>query len=97
MNVFTARVKTVNKRQMLALHPYKIWQSSDGQFLTYVYTEDGHRMIRRRKTRKALEDYLISFYTKQQEEVLRKELRVITALFDYLKKALKAFIYKYRL
>lgn len=60
-------VNDMKRQEILSHHPYEIWQNKEGMYLTYVYNEDGIRKIRRRKTLKELEDYLVDYYSKLEE------------------------------
>lgn len=67
-------VNDMKRKEVLSQHPSEIWQNKEGMFLTYVYDKDGKRMIRRRKTREELEDYLVDYYKKLEEEVYLSDL-----------------------
>ena len=63
-------VEQMNKKQMLSLHSQKIWQGKDGCWHTHLIMEDGKRVVRHRKTKEELEDYLVRYY-ESLEAVIR--------------------------
>ncbi len=38
-----AAVNDMKRRELLAKHPYSIWQNKDGKWLTYLYDDDGKK------------------------------------------------------
>ena len=55
-------VADMKKKEILAQHSQKIWQGLDGNWHTHIIMEDGKRVVRHRKTREELEDYLVDYY-----------------------------------
>lgn len=70
----TASVARMKRKQLLSQHSHEIWQDKNGMFLTYINDENGKRKIRRRKTRKELEDYLVELYKEKEETVYLEDL-----------------------
>jgi integrase len=62
-------VAQMNKKDILAQHTQTIWQGADGKWHTHVILEDGTRVVRHRKTREELEDYLVDYYKQRNESV----------------------------
>lgn len=59
--------KMTEKERLLSEHPYAIWEGIDGYWHTYVVDEGKGRIPRKRKTKEALEAYLVEYYKKQRE------------------------------
>jgi len=55
------------RKEILKNHGSKIWQGKNGRWYTYLLNERGERKQVTRKTRKALEDVIVS-YAKEQAE-----------------------------
>ena len=64
----------MKKKEILAQHSQKIWQGLDGNWHTHIIMEDGKRVVRHRKTREELEDYLVDYYKKLEESVYIKDV-----------------------
>lgn len=62
------------KEAILKNHPYKIWQDSTGKWYTYLPDEKRKRVLRKRQTKKAIEDVIVSFYKEQEENPTIKDL-----------------------
>ena len=55
----------MRRAQILKLHPYAISPIDHGKrYLTYIVDEDGNRQPIRKKTKEAVEDTLVEFYSK---------------------------------
>ena len=67
-------VADMNKKEILAQHSQTIWQGSDGNWHTHTILEDGKRVVRHRKTREELENYLVDYYKKLEEAVYIKDV-----------------------
>lgn len=64
----------MNKRQeFLKMHPYKIWQGTNGKWYTYLQTEGG-RVQKSRATRKDIEDLVVSTIKQNIESPTVKEI-----------------------
>lgn len=67
-------VADMNKKEILAQHSQTIWKGSDGNWHTHIILEDGKRVVRHRKTREELENYLVDYYKKLEEAVYIKDV-----------------------
>ena len=47
-------MEAMKKKELLAKHPYKIWQGKDGEWYTKLVAEDGSKKLRHRRTREEL-------------------------------------------
>lgn len=50
------------REELLEKHPYQIWKSKDGKWCTYLPDENKGRVLRKRISKKSIEDIVISFY-----------------------------------
>lgn len=55
------------KEELLALHTYSIWLNKEDEYCTYILDDCGERKLKRRKTKKELDDFLIKFYKEKEE------------------------------
>lgn len=55
------------RKQMLAKHQYEIWQGKDEAWYTYIPDKETGRKLKRRTSRKKLEDDIIEYYTAMEE------------------------------
>ncbi len=60
-------ITEMKRKELLEKHPYKIWKGSDDMWHTYLPSEDGKRVPRRRWNRSDLEQ-LVADYWKEKEE-----------------------------
>jgi integrase len=65
-------VDDMNRKEILAQHQYSITQGTDGRWSTRVMLENGTNVVRHRKTREELENYLVAYYTELEEAVYIK-------------------------
>ena len=62
-------VDDMKKKELLSQHTFAITQGKDGRWSTRVVLDDGTKVVRHRKTREELEQYLINFYKEKQEAI----------------------------
>lgn len=53
--------------EILKNHEHKIWKDKNNEYCTYVY-EEGGRKLKRRKSKEAMNKFLLDFYSKQDEK-----------------------------
>lgn len=64
----------MNKRnEILGKHPYKIWEGKDGKWYTYLPDGEG-RKLKKRASRKAIEDDVVGYWKEETENPTVKEL-----------------------
>lgn len=63
-------MKAMKREELLRQHPYEIWQSKDGKWYTYLPTQGGGRVLKKRKSKKDLENIVIDYYKNNQEVML---------------------------
>lgn len=54
-------IEAMKNKELLAQHPYKIWQGKDGEWYTYLPDEKGGRKLKHRTTQKAIEDVIVKY------------------------------------
>lgn len=65
----------MNKRkELLEKHPYKIWEGKDGKWRTYFPDDTSDRVMRKRKTRKELEDLVCEYWREKAENPTVEEI-----------------------
>ncbi len=57
------------RNELLKKHPYKIWEGKDGKWYTYLPDKEKGRILKKRSTKKYIEDIIIS-YLKSTEIIL---------------------------
>ena len=60
-------MEAMRREELLKQHPYEIWQSKDGKWYTYLPTQGGGRVLKKRKSKKDLENIVIDYYKNNQE------------------------------
>lgn len=64
----------MNKREeLLKKHPYKIWEGKDGKWYTYLPNGEKGRALKKRNSKKAIEDVVVSYYEKEEGEQRRAD------------------------
>ena len=66
-------IKMSERKELLSKHPYKLWQGKDGKWYTYIYKEE-KRYLKKRKTKEALENYLVEYMKEQLENPTVEEV-----------------------
>lgn len=63
-------MEDMKKKELLAKHPYKIWQGKDGEWYTYLPRQGNGRVLKKRKSKSDLENIIINYYKEQREILL---------------------------
>ena len=61
------KIDMQKREEVLNKHPYSIWQGNDEKWRTYLPDEEKGRVLKKRKSKKEIEDVIIKFY-KQRED-----------------------------
>lgn len=61
------QIEMKKRQDILSKHCYKIWQGKDGKWYTYIQNEDNTRKLIKRTSKKAIEDYVVSLYKKNED------------------------------
>ncbi len=67
-------IEMQKKNKMLENHPYQIWEGNDGKWHTYLPDEEKGRVPRKRNTRLEIENVIVDFWKKKQENPTVKEI-----------------------
>lgn len=67
INTIQAQIVMNERKKYIAMHNSKIWQSTDGNWYTYLHIGEERRLIKR-KTEKALMDKIVEFYKEKEKE-----------------------------
>lgn len=62
------------RKELLDRHPYKIWESADGKWHTYLPDKEKGRVPRKRNSKKELEDVIINYWKNIEENPTVEEL-----------------------
>lgn len=71
------RIIEMKKREeILAKHPYKIWQGKDGKWFTYLPDGENGRILKKRTSESAIQEIVIEHWKKREENPTIKEVFV---------------------
>lgn len=56
------------RKKYLNMHPYSVWEGKDGKWYTYLPDDEKGRKLKRLSSEKAIEDCIIEFYKKSENE-----------------------------
>ena len=56
------------RKKYLNMHPYSVWEGKDGKWYTYLPDNEKARKLKRRSSKKAIEDAIIDFYKEVENE-----------------------------
>lgn len=68
------KIEMTKRKQMLGKHQYEIWQGKDEAWYTYIPDKEMGRKLKRRTSRKKLEDDIIAYYVAIEENPFISEL-----------------------
>lgn len=52
----------IKRKELLSSHPYKIWEGTNGKWYTYLPDEDKGRVLKKRSSKKDIEDIVIIYW-----------------------------------
>lgn len=67
-------IEMTKRKGLLDKHPYKMWESADGKWHTYLPDKEKGRVPRKRNSQKELEDVIVNFWKEQEENPRIDEL-----------------------
>lgn len=72
LDIIQEQISMNERKKYLENHDHNIWQTSGGEYCTYLYDENlpKHRKLIRRKTLKLVEDAIVEYYKKIENEPL---------------------------
>ena len=68
------QIEMKKRKDLLKRHPYKIYQGKDGKWYTYLPCENRGRKMIKKSTKENIEDQVISYWKKEDENPTLKEL-----------------------
>lgn len=68
------RVEMKKQEELLAKHPYEIWQGNNGSWYTYLPDEKKGRVQRQRKTEKEIKSVIIEYWKQELENPTIKDI-----------------------
>ncbi len=63
-------MEAMKRKELLEKHPYKIWQGKDGEWYTYLPVQGGGRSLKKRKSKKDLENIVADYYKNMKKIIL---------------------------
>ena len=70
-------VEAMKREELLKQHSYEIWQGKDGKWYTYLPTQDGSRVLKKRKSKRDLENIIIDSNFPHCFDVLNLEKSIL--------------------
>lgn len=70
------QVEMTKKQEVLNRHPYKIWQSADGNWYTYLPKQDGGRRLVKRKTEQSLQESIFSYWKDKDSNKFKERFTI---------------------
>lgn len=67
------QIEMKKRNELLEKHPYNIWEGKDGKWYTYLPDKEG-RKLKKRTTKKAIEDDVIGYLKEQMENPTIEEV-----------------------
>lgn len=55
-------IEMKKRQELLNNHPYKIWEGSNGKWYTYLPDEEKGRILKKKSTKKDIEDVVIVYW-----------------------------------
>ena len=68
------KIEMMKNQKYLEKHPYKIWESNDGDWYTYLPDEKKGRIQRKRKTREEIEQVIVDYWKTEEENPTIKQV-----------------------
>lgn len=61
------KVEMQKREELLKKHPYEIWEGKNGKWYTYLPNKEKGRVLKKRNTKKDIQDVIVSFYKESDE------------------------------
>lgn len=61
------KIEMRKREELLAKHPYRIWESKDGSWYTYLPDKEKGRIQRKRKSREDIEQVVVEYWRQEEE------------------------------
>jgi len=85
IDLSSVQEKMLRKEQeyYLSLHPYKIWQGTNGKWYTYIPEKEG-RVLKKRNSEEDIHKLIVDYYKSQNEEPILRDV-----FLDWIKEKLE--------
>ena len=67
-------IEMEKRENLLKNHPYKIWEGKDGKWRTYLPDKEKGRVLKKRNTKKEVENIVVEYWREQEENPTVKEV-----------------------
>lgn len=67
-------MEAMKREELLRKHPYKIWQGKDDKWYTYLPDKEKGRILKKRTTKKSIEDEVIGYLKSELENPTIKDV-----------------------
>lgn len=74
INTIQEQIEMNERQKYLDMHPYRIWQGTNGKWYTYLPQENGGRVQKNRTTKKAIEDLIVESIKKEFDSPTVKQV-----------------------
>ncbi|MCD8379257.1 MAG: tyrosine-type recombinase/integrase, partial [Lachnospiraceae bacterium] len=74
LSLLETQIEMTKREQYLKQHPYEIWQGKNGSWYTYLPDKEKGRVLKRKSTRKTIEDEVIAYWKAEEENPTVKEV-----------------------
>lgn len=61
------QIEMTKRQSILARHPYEIWEGKNGKWYTYLPDTEKGRRLRKKTSKKAIEDDIVNYYKTNEE------------------------------
>ena len=68
MSYVQEQIDMTKRKELLEKHPYKIWEGKDGKWYTYIPDKIKGRILKKRTSKKDIEDIVIDYLKEQIED-----------------------------
>lgn len=67
------KIEMQKREEILKRHPYKIWESKNGSWYTYLPDEEKSRVLKKRKIEKMIQDCIVDYYLEIEQHPCFRE------------------------
>lgn len=67
-------IEMEKRENLLKNHPYKIWEGKDGKWRTYLPDKEKGRVLKKRNTKREVENVVVEYWREQEENPTVKEV-----------------------
>lgn len=86
ISTIQSQVNNMKREQALKMHKYEVWYAEkDTNWKTHLPDEQKGRRLIKRKTKEALEDAIVAYYTGEEDKLKRKKPTLRSLFPDWIK------------